>query len=154
MYAWQQYDSFHLGATLQFSHLVFNVNENEGTAWPELALSVPAPFSFTVYIQSANTDLSGKLCIQSTYVTGFWKSNEVVTLDLFHLLAQLIATLVHYILFSGASFADPVNLRLRHWDPWRVLHGRGGSEIHPSDGKICHSPSKYVWAYDWHFLDS
>ena len=28
------------------------------------------------------------------------------------------------ICFSKANFANPVNSRLRQWDPWRVLHGR------------------------------
>ena len=30
------------------------------------------------------------------YVTGYWKTDRIVTLGLFHLLAQLMATLVHY----------------------------------------------------------
>ena len=29
-------------------------------------------------------------------VTAFWKTNQIVTLGLFHLLAQLMATLIHY----------------------------------------------------------
>ena len=29
-------------------------------------------------------------------VTDFWKTNQIVTLGLFHLLAKLIATLMHY----------------------------------------------------------
>ena len=31
-----------------------------------------------------------------TYVTKFWKTDQIVTLGLFILLAQLMATLVHY----------------------------------------------------------
>ena len=34
--------------------------------------------------------------LAKTHVTGFWKTNQIVTLDLFHKLAQLMATLVHY----------------------------------------------------------
>ena len=37
--------------------------------------------------------------------------------------------------------------------PMVVLHGRHGSEIHPSDGKISLTPFKYVWAYGWLFWD-
>ena len=61
------------------------------------------------------------------------------------LLAQLMTTLVHYTytvplpgLVDWSAFlepvlpADPVNSQLRQWDPWRALHGRHGSEIHPS----------------------
>lgn len=51
---------FSLGTTLSFSQPVFNVNENEGPAQPELALSVPAPFDFTVHIETRNIDLAGK----------------------------------------------------------------------------------------------
>ena len=61
------------------------------------------------------------------------------------LLAQLIATLIHYqctvalmgllVCFSRAGFADHVKLRLRQWDPWRVLDGRYGSDIHPCVGE-------------------
>ena len=32
----------------------------------------------------------------SLYVTGFWKTDQIITLGLFHFLAQLMATLVHY----------------------------------------------------------
>ena len=32
----------------------------------------------------------------SLYVTGFWKTDQIVTLGLFNFLAQLMATLVHY----------------------------------------------------------
>ena len=65
-----------------------------------------------------------------------------------------ITRLAWLVCFSGVSFADPVNSRLRQWDLWRVLHGRHGSEIHPSDSEMSLRPSKHVWAYDWHFWDS
>ena len=57
-------------------------------------------------------------------------------------------------LLSGASFSNPVNLLLRQWDPWKAPHGRYGSELHPSDSEMSPRPSKHVWAYGWHFLDS
>ena len=59
-------------------------------------------------------------------VTGFEKTNKIVIVDLFHLLAQLIATLTHYpftvlcitrldrlVYISRASFANYVNSQLR-----------------------------------------
>ena len=39
----------------------------------------------------------------SKIVTGFWKTDQIVTLGLFILLAQLMATLVHY------TFTVPVS---------------------------------------------
>ena len=80
-----------------------------------------------------------------SYVTGFWKTNRIVTLGLFHFIGladgysctlhihSAIARLGGLVCFSRASFADPVSSWLRQWDPWRALHGRHGSEIHPSD---------------------
>ena len=50
-----------LGTTLSFSKSTFHVNENEGPAQPELALSVPALFDFNVFITSVNVHLAGKL---------------------------------------------------------------------------------------------
>ena len=52
-----------LGTTLSFSQPNFYVKEHEGQALPKLALSVPAPFDFTVYVESSNVDLSSELCI-------------------------------------------------------------------------------------------
>ena len=37
--------------------------------------------------------------------------------------------------------------------PMGALHGRYGSEIHPSDGETSLTPFKHVWAYVWHFWD-
>ena len=64
------------------------------------------------------------------------------------LLAQLIATLIHYhaihccinglswlVCFSRHGFADRVKSQLRQWDPWRALDGRYGSDIHPCVGE-------------------
>ena len=33
---------------------------------------------------------------QNVFVTGFWKTDRIVTLGLFHFMAQLMATLIHY----------------------------------------------------------
>ena len=38
--------------------------------------------------------------------------------------------------------------------PMRAVHGRHGSEIHPSDREMSPKPSKHVWANGWHFWDS
>ena len=83
------------------------------------------------------------------------------------LLAQLIATLIHYpftvplpglsdwsAFLYRASFADLVISWLRQLHPWRELHGRYRSEIDPSGSETCFRPFKQVWAYGWHFLDS
>ena len=40
--------------------------------------------------------LLGYPLLLCTNVTGIWKTDQIVTLILFHLLTQLIATLVHY----------------------------------------------------------
>ena len=94
-------------------------------------------------------------------MTGFWKTNQIVTLGLFHFIGPdngYTRTLHLYtthtqccyqvwltdLLFSRASFADHVNSRLRQWDPWRALHGRHGSEIHPSDKEMSLKPPKHV----------
>ena len=54
---------YSLGTTLSFSMSTFNVNENEGPAQPELALSVAALFDINVFITSVNVHLAGKLFI-------------------------------------------------------------------------------------------
>ena len=98
-------------------------------------------------------------------MTGFWKTDRIVTLGLFHFIGpangytcthihSAITRLGWLVCFSRASFTNPVNSWIRQWDPWRVLHGRHGSEIHPSDSEASFRPSKHVWAYGWHFLDS
>ena len=93
-----------------------------------------------------------KPIIWSPYVTGFWKTDRIVTLHLFHFIGpanghtrtlhthSAITRLGGLVCFSRASFADPVNSWLRQWDPWRALHGRHGSEIHPSDGETSLTP--------------
>ena len=69
------------------------------------------------------------------FETGFWKADQIVTLGLFHFIGpangytctlhihNAITRLGRLVCFSRASFANPVNLRLRQWDPWRTLHG-------------------------------
>ena len=49
---------------------------------------------------------------------------------------------------------EVVNSLLRRWDPWRAIHGRNGSKIHPSDRETSVMSFKLVWAYDWQFLNS
>ena len=80
------------------------------------------------------------------FVTGFWKTDRIVTLGLFHFIGpangytgtctlhihSAITGLGWLVCFSRVSFVDPVNSWLRQWDPCRVLDGRHGSEIHPS----------------------
>ena len=64
---------------------------------------------------------------------------------------RAITSLDWLVWFCRASFADSVNSILRQWDPWRMLHGRHGSKMHPRDRKMSLTPSKHVWAYGWHF---
>ena len=99
------------------------------------------------------------------YVTGCWKTKPTVTLGLFYFIGpanhytctlnihSAITRLGLLVCFSRASFANPVNSWLAQWDPWRALHGRRGSEIHPSDRETSITPFKHVWAYGWHFWD-
>ena len=84
-------------------------------------------------------------------MTGFWKTDQIVTLSLFHFIGpanghihtlQIHSTITRLgglVCFSRASFADSVNSWLRQWDPWGALHGRHGSEIHPSDDDVSYS---------------
>ena len=78
----------------------------------------------------------------SINVTGFWKTDRIVILGLFHFIgpANAYTCTLHIhspvtglgwlFWFSRVSFAYPVNSWLRQWDPWRALHGRHGCEIH------------------------
>ena len=78
-------------------------------------------------------------------MTGFWATDQIVTLGLFHFIGpansytctlhihSAITGIGWLVCFSRVSFVDPVNSWLRQWDQWRVLHGRHGSEILPSD---------------------
>ena len=100
------------------------------------------------------------------YVTVFWKTDRIVTLGPFHFIDpangytctlhihSAIIRLGWLVCFSKVSFAHPVNLWLRQWDPCRVLHGRHGSEIHLIDREMSLMPFKHVWAYGWHIWDS
>ena len=77
-----------------------------------------------------------------------------------NLLAQLIATLIHYpctVAIPGLAvwsaflewiLLDHVKSRLRQWDPWRALDGRYGSDIHPCVSEMSLRPSRLVKAYD------
>ena len=62
-----------------------------------------------------------------------------------------IIRLTWLVCFSAASFANPINSQLRRWDLLKVLHGRHGSEIHPSERETSLMPSNHVWAYGLHF---
>ena len=97
-----------------------------------------------------------KILLQN--VTGFWITNQIVTLSLFRFIGpangytciphihSAIARLVWLFCFCRVSFADPVNFGLRQWDSRRALHGRHVSEIHLSDRRrlLCHS-SMFGW---------
>ena len=88
----------------------------------------------------------------SLFVTGCWKTYQIVTLGLFHFIGpsngytctlhmhNAITRLSGLVCFSTASFADPVNLWLRQLDLWGALDGRHGSKIHLSDGDTSLTP--------------
>ena len=93
------------------------------------------------------------------------KTDQIVTLGLFHFIGSAngythtlhihsaITRLDWLVFFSIANFSDHVNSWLTQWDPWRVLHVKHGSEIHPSGSEMSLRPSEHVWAYGWHFWD-
>ena len=87
------------------------------------------------------------------YVTGFWKTDQNVTLDLLyfigpansytHTLPFIVALpgLAYTGLLFKGSFANYVNSQLRKWGPWRALHRKHGSEIYPSGSETSLRPS-------------
>ena len=48
---------------MSFSQSNFYVGEYKGQVIPELVLSIPAPFDFTVSVNSFNVNLSSELCV-------------------------------------------------------------------------------------------
>ena len=57
-------------------------------------------------------------------------------------------------LLFQSRFCRPCKFVTETVDPWRALHGRHESEVHPSDREMSLMPSQHVWAYGWHFRDS
>ena len=51
-------------------------------------------------------------------------------------------------------FANHVSSQLRNLDPWRTLIEGMDVKLRLNGTATSLRPSKYVWAYDWHFLDS
>ena len=59
------------------------------------------------------------ILVKYSYVTGFWKTDQIVTLGLFHLIGPVIATLIHYPftvalpgLTDWSAFLEPVFLTM------------------------------------------
>ena len=50
--------------------------------------------------------------------------------------------------------ANHVSSQLRNLDPWRALIEGMDLKLRLNGPETSLRPSKYVWAYDWHFLDS
>ena len=101
------------------------------------------------------------------YVTGFWKADQIVALGLFQFIGpansythalpihSAITRLGWLVSFSRVSFSNNINSWLKTIrSHGGALHGRHGSEIHPSGGETSFRPSEHFWTYDWHFLDS
>ena len=92
----------------------------------------------------------------NVYVTGFWKTDQNITLGQLHFLGPANShthtlsmhccntRLSCLVCFSRADFADHVKSRLRQWDPWRALDGRYGSDIHPCVSETSLRPSRLV----------
>ena len=99
-----------------------------------------------------------------------WKTDQNVILGLFHFTSlanirntTLICTLLIHsgitrlswlVCYTGTSFANYLKSQLRQYGQWRAPNGRQGSEIDTSGSETSHKPSKHVWAYGWHLLDS
>ena len=104
-------------------------------------------------------------CIDHTYVTEYWKTDQNVTLGLFCFIdpadSHTHTLPVHYsinrpnwlVCFSRAGIANHVKSWLGQWGLWWVLYGRCESDIPPVI-EISLRPSRLVRAYDQHFLDS
>ena len=84
----------------------------------------------------------------ATYVTGFWKANQIVTLGQFYFICpangythtlhihSAITSLVNWSTF----LEQPCEFTTETMGLMGVLHGRHGSEIHPSDGETSLTP--------------
>ena len=78
-----------------------------------------------------------RLKIPYQYVTGFWKTNQNVTLGQLHFFGPANShthtlsmhccntRLSCLVCFSRVDFADHVKPQLRQWDPWRAMGGMG-----------------------------
>ena len=100
------------------------------------------------------------------HVTKFWKTDQIVTLGLFHFIGlanKCIHTLqipmqCHYQawltgLFFWSKFCRPCKFTTEIKGPtegatWKAWVSQ------PNDREMSPRPSKHVWAYDWHFLNS
>ena len=99
-------------------------------------------------------------------VTGFWKTDRIVTLGLFHFIGpangytctqhirSAFTRLGGLVCFSRASFADPVKFMTETMGSTGALHGRHAWVLSSSQWwKTSLTPFKHVWAYGWHFWD-
>ena len=134
----------------------------------------PGSSKASINFHSFNTDVLVKYLMEAEKITRHrtvtcveqCKTDQIVKLGLFYFIGpangytctpdthSATTSLGWLVCFSRASFADPVNLRLRQWDPWKALHGRHGWKFYPSDREVSLMPFKHVWAYGWHFWDS
>ena len=94
-----------------------------------------------------------------TYVTGYWKPTKLLHLAYSILLAQLIASLIHYpctVALTGltdwSAFLELIlqlcKITTETMGPWRALDGRYGSDIHPCVSETSYRSSRFAWAYD------
>ena len=118
------------------------------------------PKTFEHYIQFLEVPI-----IPTLNVTEFWKTNQTVTLDLFHFIGPVnrhsftMHSQWHYqaqligLLFQS-RFCQPCKVTTETIRPMIAVHGRHGSEIDSSGSEACLRPSRHAWTYGWHFLDS
>ena len=90
------------------------------------------------------------------FVTGFWKTDQNVTLGQLHFLGPANShthtlsmhccntRLSCLVCFSRADFAEHMKSQLRQWNQWRALDGRYGSDIHPCVVETSLMPSSLV----------
>ena len=99
------------------------------------------------------------------YVLDFGKLIEII-LGIFHFIVPAnshtytppthsgITRLSQLVCFSRANFVNHVKVIAKTIGLWRAVDGRYGSEINPSGCETSIRPSRPIWAYNWHFLNS
>ena len=93
-----------------------------------------------VYVRVYVLCVCGCLMYVHKYVTGFWKTNQNVTLGLFHFIAPAkshIHPLPVHSCITSLSWLICISVQVlksrlrRQWCPWRALDEGYGSDMHP-----------------------
>ena len=111
---------------------------------------------FTMIYFYHSSEKCEKTSHATTNVTGYWKTDQNITLGQLHFLGPANShthtlsmhccntRLSCLVCFPRVDFADHVKSRLRQWDSWRALDGRYGSDIHPCVSEMSHRLSRLV----------